>query len=92
MFFNITNIESAKASIETIRKYNNNLKSQNDSLATDLSTIQSHWQSDTEDKNSYVKELEKTIENISKLSSIIDSFINRIDEFIVNSEKTANNR
>ncbi len=78
MDIEIKNADSAINDCNQLVQYSAQMQSQVDSLKNSLNRINANWESNGADKQSYVTELEKQIENLGIIEQCVTKFASTV--------------
>ena len=89
--FNIQDAQQLLAQAGNLAQVNQNILRVQEQLTQCCDQISGAWQSDTEDKTSYLGNLQKNLGKLQTLTSAITSLSNKLTDFAQQSIKAANN-
>ena len=89
--FNIQDAQQLLAQAGNLAQVNQNILRVQEQLTQCCDQISCAWQSDTEDKTSYLGNLQKNLGKLQTLTSAITSLSNKLTDFAQQSIKAANN-
>jgi transposase-like protein len=89
--FNIQDAQQLLTQAGNLAQVNQNIMRVQEQLSQCCEQIGNAWQSDTEDKTSYLGNLQKNLSKLQTLTSAIYSLSNKLTDFAQQSIKTANN-
>lgn len=89
--FNIKDAQLLLTQAGDLAQVNQNVLRVQEQLTDCCNQISSAWQSDTEDKASYLGNLQKNLQKIQTLSAAITSLSNKLTDFAQQAIRTANN-
>lgn len=89
--FDIQDAQLLLSQAGNLEQANQNILRAQEQLSDCCSQISSAWQSNTEDKSSYLSTLQKNLEKLFTLTSAIHSLSGKLTSFAQQSINTANN-
>ncbi len=89
--FNIQDAQNLLSQAGNLAQINQNIFRAQEQLSDCCAQISQAWQSDTEDRNSYLGNLEKNLQKISTLCTAIKSLSNKLVDFAEESIAEKNN-
>jgi len=89
--FDIQDAQLLLSQAGNLEQVNQNILRAQEQLTDCCNQISSAWQSDTEDKSSYLSNLQKNLQKLQTLTSAIHSLSAKLTVFAQNSINTANN-
>ncbi len=89
--YQINDVDQLLEQVGNLRQTVQNILVIHEDLTSYVSQIRNAWQSDTEDRDSYLTTLEKDLTNLYNLNSAVDKLNANLESFALASKQIANN-